>query len=96
MKLEDIKPPMTVYDVHSYTMGNTYLRSLGCWPVRILEVDQRLRIVVASWNGNPKQSFYERQWKKWRVNKPVLVTVGSGRQRLQTREEKKAAKELKP
>ncbi len=95
MKLEDIKPPMTVYDVHSYAMGNTYVRSLGCWPVRILEVDQRLRIVVASWNGNPKQNFYERQWKKWRVKKPVLVSESFGRQRLQTREEKKVAKELK-
>ncbi len=92
MKIDDAKPGMVVYDVHSHQCGNTVLRTLGCWHIEILEIDKGGNKITASWNGNTPQVFYEHSWKKWRVKKPVLVKYGFGQYRLQTREEKKASK----
>lgn len=84
MKIEDLKPGMTVYDVGTYGMGNTVLRSVGVWPVRIIEVDMATRSVLASWNMNePKR--YKREIRRWRLKEPVLITNCMGQSRLATR-----------
>ena len=88
MKIEQLKPGMVVYDCHSHRMGNTTLRSLGTWSVRIISVDPEGRFVEASWNGNPAQKFY-RNWRKWKINKPHLVRNSLGQYRRETREERK-------
>lgn len=76
MTLDKLKPGMLVYDVHSYRMGNTTLRSIGVWNVHIFAVDHESRTVQAMWNGNKSQIFRERQWSKWRLKKPELEQVG--------------------
>ena len=95
MKLESLKPGMVVYDVGTYRMGNTTMRSVGVWPVRIVEIDMEKRIVVASWNGNPPKRFVSSEATRWRKNEPLIIRSPMGRARLATREEIKAAKEAK-
>jgi hypothetical protein len=93
MKLEKLKPGMTVYDVHSYKMGNTSLRTVGVWNVCIIEVDLDRRSVLASWNGNEPKRYPENMASKWRASKPLLIDCAFGRKRMATREEIKAHKE---
>lgn len=92
MKFERIKPGMTLYDVHRYKVGNTARSSVGVWPVRVVEVDQESRSIVASWNHNPPRRFHEHQTRKLREREPTLVYIGFGACRLASREEAKAAK----
>lgn len=89
MTIDKLKPGMTVYEVHSYKMGNTTRRSIGVWEVRIVSVDSEKGIVVASWNGNPASKYFKSSWSKWRLKEPMLVKSGWGH-RLATREEQKA------
>lgn len=35
---DNVKAGDTLYDVHSRRMGNTTMRTMGCWPVEVLEV----------------------------------------------------------
>jgi hypothetical protein len=84
---------MTLYDVHSYRMGNTTMRSVGVWNVHVLEVNED-RTILASWNGNKAAKMYEADWKKLRLKKPELVPCGFGRYRLKTRSE--ANPQVKP
>lgn len=95
MKIDKLKSGMTVYDVHSHKMGNTTMRTMGCWSIRIIEVFPDANTVKASWNSNPAQIYREKAWSKWRLNKPVMINTGM-RQRLATREELKAMKANKP
>lgn len=94
MKIEQLKPGMTVYDVHSHKMGNTTMRTMGTWQVRIISVDLDKGYVEASWNGNPSTKYYGRSFK-WREHKPVMITYALGRRRLATHAELKAMKEAK-
>jgi len=88
MKIDKLKPGITVYDVHSHKMGNTSMRTMGCWSVRIIETYPDTGTVKASWNSNGAQIYRERTWSKWRLAKPLMIETGM-RQRLATREEKK-------
>lgn len=88
MTIDKLKPGMVVYDVHSHVMGNTTMRTVGIWEVRIIGVDPVLKIVTASWNHNEPMKFHSRSFKKWRLKKPILIKSGMGH-RLATREETK-------
>jgi len=93
MKFEQVKAGMTLYDVHRYRMGNTTIRTMGCWPVHVVSVDEKARTARVHWNVtfNPEQTYTERQLKKLRAERPLLVKTGFfGRERLATREEKRA------
>jgi hypothetical protein len=61
VKFEKIKPGMVLYDRHKYRAGNTTMRVLGEWEVRIVSVDTGARTAVASWNGNKEQEWSERR-----------------------------------
>jgi hypothetical protein len=87
MKLEKLKPGMTVYDVHRYKMGNTNMSSVGVWSVYIIDIDNEKQIVTASWNGNTPKKFYRNDWLKWKFKKPVLVTGFFGSKRVAKRGE---------
>lgn len=87
MKIESLQPGMTVYAVHSYRMGNTTLRSVGVWPVRIVSVDADAGTVEAIWNGNPAKKFFQHSWSKWRAKEPALVRTAFGAYRLAKRGE---------
>lgn len=90
MKLENLQPDMTVWDVGRQKMGNTTLSTVCVWSVHIVSIDQERREVIASWNGNRCRRFGERQVKRWRASKPVTVANSMGRRRLATRAELKA------
>lgn len=87
MKFEKLKPGMVVYDVHSHGMGNTTMRTLGVWDVRIISVDPVSRSCLASWNGNPAGQHFEYAIKKWKERRPYLVRTAMGNYRRPTREE---------
>ena len=95
MKIESFHREMIVYDVHSHFMGNTKMRTVGVWTVRIISIDLEKQIVVASWNGNEPRHYHKRSWSKWRFKRPVLITNSCGQSRLATREELKELKEKK-
>jgi len=93
MKFEKLSPGMVVFDVHSYRMGNTKLRSVGVWNIKVIEIATSERSVWASWNSNPPRRYYESEVKKWREKKPMLVRTLMGSYRLATKEEQKKHKE---
>lgn len=82
MTFDKLKVGMTLWDVHSYVMGNTTMRSIGCWPVQIVGVDQVTRSIVASWNHNSPTKMYEREWKKLREKRPELERTACGSYRI--------------
>ncbi len=90
MKIESLKEGMTVYDVHSHRMGNTVLRTLGCWQVKIVSIDPEHQSVMASWNGNAVRNYYRGDWSRWRLKEPVMVKIGFCQYRLETKDEKKS------
>lgn len=70
MKFEKIKAGDRLYDVHSERAGNTTIRRQGVWDVRVISVNPEKRTAVVSWNGNPPQTYYERQLTKLRASEP--------------------------
>jgi hypothetical protein len=64
MKFEKIQPGMVLYDRHKYRAGNTTMRLLGEWDVRIVSVDPVTRTAEAHWNGNPATHWRERDLAK--------------------------------
>jgi hypothetical protein len=95
MKFEKIEAGMVLYDVHSHKMGNTTIRSLGVWTVRVISVDKERKSARVSWNGNREETYYRAQLEKLKAKPPVLVRTSFGAYRRQTKEEKAAAKEAK-
>lgn len=92
MKFEAIKPGDVVYDVGTGNMGNTTLKTVRVWPVKVISIDDYKRTVLASWNSNPPMLFHEKSYKKWRVNRPMLIPTLLGGNRLATRDEIKSAR----
>lgn len=64
IKFEKITAGMRLYDRHSERMGNTTLRSIGEWGVRVRSVNPSDRSAVVSWNGNPPQRWPSRRLEK--------------------------------
>jgi hypothetical protein len=89
MTFDKLKPGMILYDVHAYTMGNTSMRSIGVWAVKVIEVHEN-RTITASWNGNASRKMYESDWKKLRLKKPELISGAFGSQSFKPRMRKAA------
>jgi hypothetical protein len=64
IKFEKIEPGMTLLDIHSEPMGNTTMRELGCWEVKIISVDHEERTAMVSWNHNAPRKWFERNLTK--------------------------------
>jgi hypothetical protein len=92
IKFEKIKPGMVLYDVHTYQMGNTTLRSHGEWEVQIIEVYPETRSASVSWNGNRPEVWQEKQLTKLRAKKTEMVRMFGFGQRPAKKHEKKGAK----
>ncbi len=89
MKFERIKPGMTLYDVHSYRMGNTTIRSWGVWRVIVESVDAEKRTAVVRWNEvNRPETWTALRVSKLREKEPEMVTGFFGSQRPLRRGEK--------
>ncbi len=90
MKFEKIKVGDVLFDVHSYRMGNTAIRSVGVWPVRILELHPESRSATVSWNGNDHQPqrYFQRELGRLRAKEPELVNGFFGSKQLPRRKTK--------
>lgn len=64
IKFDKITPGMTLLDIHSYRMGNTPVRRLGKWKVKIASVDAAKQTAIVQWNGNAPQEWTKRQLEK--------------------------------
>jgi len=87
MKIEKLQVGQTVYNLERRGMGNTTLRTTGCFSIKITEIDPARQWVKASWNFNSPQKFYQRSVSKWREKKPIMHTGAFGVQRLATKAE---------
>lgn len=67
-----IKVGDVLYDVHREKMGNTNMTRLGCWEVRVVEIDTEKRQALCSWNHNPPRWYTERGLSKLRRSKPKV------------------------
>lgn len=64
-----IKPGQILYDYHKVRMGNTTMKTEGCWHVKVLEIDLDKNQALCSWNGNPARWYGEKQLSKLKVKK---------------------------
>ena len=95
MKYNSLIQGGTYYTVTRHKMGNTTISTVSVHAVIVISLDSVRETVIASWNGNTPQKYYEHQYKKWRKTKPVLINGAFGVARLATREEIAKMKEDK-
>jgi hypothetical protein len=69
--LSKLKPGQVLFDAQSRRMGNTTLRSMDTFRVRIDEVFSDH--VIASWNGNRPIRYWRKEIVKWRISNPYVV-----------------------
>lgn len=68
LRIDQLEPGMTLYDVHSERAGNTTMRREGCWTARVVSVhlDESPPYAMISWNGNPaRKCFHHTTFKRW-------------------------------
>ena len=78
IKFEKIQPGMTLYDRHREKMGNTTISTIGEWAVKVLSVSPTEREAVVSWNGNPREVWFEHELRRlydWSMNDPGVEVV---------------------
>jgi hypothetical protein len=85
VKWETVRAGDVLFDVHSYRMGNTLVRSMGCWEVRVISIDHAAGTAVVSWNGNEPESWPARRVKKLRRREPEFYTDFLGARRIKRR-----------
>ncbi len=73
-----VKAGDVLYDVHREKMGNTTLSRVGCWPVRVLEVNQAEGWAVVSWNGNAAKKWWRSRVERLRRSPPKTSKKGGG------------------
>lgn len=64
IKFDKVEPGMVLLDIHSHRVGNTTMRELGCWKVRVISVDRANRTALCSWNDNHPKTYYERDFRR--------------------------------
>jgi hypothetical protein len=78
IKFEKIKPGMRLYDRHREKMGNTTMRTLGEWDVRVIEVNADKRKALVSWNENRPEWWWADRLKKlsdWSMHDRAVAIV---------------------
>lgn len=85
IKFEKIKAGDVLFDVHSYRMGNTTIRSMGCWEVKVVEVYPDKRSALVSWNGNTPEVWHEYRLARLRAKEPEFEKTWFGAQRIKRR-----------
>lgn len=71
VKFSTVKAGDKLYDVHSEQMGNTTMRRMGWWPIRVISVDHEARTAMVSWNGNPARRWFARDFEKSNVRRSI-------------------------
>lgn len=62
IKFEKIQDGQTLWERHSYKVGNTTMRAWGVWRLKVLKKDDNGAEV--SWNGNPPRYWHRPQLEK--------------------------------
>lgn len=71
IKFSKIEPGMILLDIHSYGVGNTTMRALGSWPVKIISVDREAQTARVVWNScNPEETYSRRQLERLYTKEP--------------------------
>ncbi len=70
IKFDSVKVGDVLYDCHKRRMGNTTVRAMGTWTVKIVEKVEGGCWV--SWNGNARQFYGTRKVEKLRRS-PIKV-----------------------
>jgi hypothetical protein len=65
-----LKVGQEVWSVEKAKMGHTSISYNALYSVIITEINIDDGWVMARWNTNRPQKFFNREIKKWRVNKP--------------------------
>jgi len=55
-----------LYDCRMQRQGNTTMRKMACWTVRIVSIDSVKGTAMASWNGNAPRLYSESAIKRLR------------------------------
>lgn len=68
--IKKLKPGQIVYSIETQKLGSTKLSIRALYTVRIVKVNLEIGFVIASWNTNTPQKFYETSVKKWKTERP--------------------------
>lgn len=82
MRLESLKSGDCVYDVCRGKMGNTEVKTIMIYVVKVVEVDLEKRRAFVSWNGNTPRWVSETKVKKYKKKRPELEFGLFGQARL--------------
>lgn len=69
INFERIKAGDVLWDYHSYGMGNTTMRAMGNWSVRVIEINHDAGWAIVSWNGNQPEKWYRHKMCRLRRSK---------------------------
>jgi hypothetical protein len=64
IKFEKIVPGMILYDRHSERMGNTTIRCVDEWKVKIVSIDPTTNTAEVQWNYNRPQTYDKRRLER--------------------------------
>lgn len=79
VKFDKLKVGDELYDRHTYAMGNTTIRTIGEWRVRILVLERDCAMV--SWNGNRPHRWTRAQLERlytWSMSDETECEVHRG------------------
>lgn len=99
VRFEKIQPGMVLYDRHTHRMGNTTMKTIVEWEVRVISVDAEQRSAMVSWNGNSPRRYYEFQLRRlydWSMFDDCAEVTRSVWGRVTKVTKKKAKKEREP
>lgn len=68
--INKIKSGQVLFDKHKHRAGHTTIMIEDVWPVYVVSVHKEEGYVIASWNGNKPEKFYENRIKGLYVKKP--------------------------
>ena len=92
MRLTRVKAGDVLWDVRGHRVGNTTMRTVSVYEVRVLEVRDGDGVgpeVWATWNGNAPRWYTEHDARRWRKTEPRTITTWCGAQRLETRADRR-------
>lgn len=69
-KIEKLTVGQTLYELRRQKMGNTTVSRTACYEVKVREIAEDKRSIMASWNGNPPRRYNVRDVAKLKVKKP--------------------------
>ena len=72
----EIKAGDILYDVHSVRSGNSTMRRMAWWPVRVYAVSDDGRYAWTSWNSNPVCRTHMSTLRKHRRSIPAKLADG--------------------